>query len=71
MNKHPINDIVSKDPKDYIDCAQALMILSYHNKGFLDRVLAGNNNLLWIEVISLLEEAKKLLEASKEKREEN
>ena len=70
MNKHPINDIVSKDPKDYIDCAQALMILSYHNKGFLDRVLVNDNNL-WIEVINLLEEAKKLLGINKEKSEEN
>ena len=66
MNKHPINDIVSKDPKDYLDCALSLMTLSFHNKNYLDSDIAHNDAQLWFEIISLLKEAKKLLEKEQE-----
>lgn len=62
MNRTPLVEIVSKDPEDYLDCALSLMTLSYHNKNYLDSTMAHNDAQLCIEVISLLEKAKKLLE---------
>lgn len=35
-------EIVSKDPKDYIEVALAVEILSYHNKSCLDNELCDN-----------------------------
>lgn len=61
MNKNALMNVVSKDPEDYLDCALSLMILSYHNKNYLDSTLVHNDAQLWIEVIGLLEKAKKLL----------
>ena len=61
MNRTPLIDIVSKYPKDYLDCALSLMTLSFHNKNFLDSSIAHNDAQLWIEVFGLLKEAKKLL----------
>ena len=66
MNRTPLIDIVSKDPKDYLDCALSLMTLSYHNKNYLDSIIAHNDAQLCVEVISLLKEAKKLLEKEQE-----
>lgn len=66
MDRTPLMDVVSKNPKDYLDCALSLMILSYHNKNYLDPTIAHNDAQLWIEVIGLLEEAKKLLEKEQE-----
>lgn len=66
MDRTPLIDVVSKDPKDYLDCALSLMTLSYHNKNYLDSDIAHNDAQLWVEVISLLEEAKKLLEKEQE-----
>ena len=66
MNRTPLIDIVSKDPKDYLDCALSLMTLSFHNKNYLDSTIAHNDVQLWVEVIGLLEEAKKLLEKEQE-----
>lgn len=62
MNRTPLVEIVSEDPKDYLDCALSLMTLSYHNKNYLDSTIAHNDAQLWVEVVSLLKEAKKLLE---------
>ena len=62
MNRTPLMGIDSKDPKDYLACALSLMTLSYHNNNYLDSTIAHNDAQLWVEVISLLEEAKKLLE---------
>ena len=66
MDRTPLVEIVSKDPKDYLDCALSLMILSYHNKNYLDSSIAHDDAQLWVEIISLLEEAKKLLEKGQE-----
>ena len=66
MDRTPLIDVVSKDPKDYLDCALSLMTLSYHNKNYLDSDIDHNDAQLWVEVISLLEEAKKLLEKEQE-----
>lgn len=66
MNRTPLIDIVSKDPKDYLDCALSLMTLSFHNKNYLDSNIAHDDAQLWIEVIGLLKEAKKLLEEEQE-----
>ena len=66
MNRTPLIDIVSEDPKDYLDCALSLMKLSYHNKNYLDSTIAYDDAQLWVEVIGLLEEAKKLLEKEQE-----
>ena len=62
MDRTPLIEIVSEDPKDYLDCALSLMTLSYHNKNYLDSTIAHNDAQLWVEVIGLLKEAKKLLE---------
>ena len=62
MDRTPLMDVVSKNPKDYLDCALSLMILSYHNKNYLDSAIVHDDAQLWIEVFSLLKEAKKLLE---------
>lgn len=66
MNRIPLIEIVSEDPKDYLDCALSLMTLSYYNKNYLNSTIVHNDAQLWIEVISLLEEAKKLLEKEQE-----
>lgn len=66
MDRTPLIDIISEDPKDYLDCALSLMTLSYHNKNYLDSIIAHNDAQLWIEVIGLLKEAKKLLEEEQE-----
>ena len=66
MDRTPLIDIISEDPKGYLDCALSLMTLSYHNKNYLDSIIAHNDAQLWIEVIGLLKEAKKLLEEEQE-----
>lgn len=66
MDRTPLIDIVSEDPKDYLDCALSLMTLSFHNKNFLEPTIVHNDAQLWIEVIGLLKEAKKLLEEEQE-----
>lgn len=66
MDRTPLIDIISEDPKDYLDCALSLMTLSYHNKNYLDSVIAHNDAQLWIEIFGLLKEAKKLLEKEQE-----
>ena len=66
MDRTPLMDVVSKDPRDYLDCALSLMTLSYHNKNYLDSDIAHNDAQLWIEVLYLLNEAEKLLEKEQE-----
>lgn len=66
MDRIPFIDVISKDPKDYLDCALSLMTLSYHNKNYLDCSIAHDDAQLWVEIISLLEEAKKLLKKEQE-----
>ena len=42
MDRTPLIDIVSRDPKDYLNCALSLMTLSYYNKDCLDSTIAHN-----------------------------
>ena len=50
-------DMVSKDPMDYVRVALALETLAYHNKNFLDTVLAGSNAKFSEEIQWLLYKA--------------
>lgn len=52
-------DYYSRDPMDYVRVALAIETLAYHNKNYLDRVLATSNARISKEVQSLLIDALK------------
>ena len=49
-NENMYPAVISKDPMDYVECALALEVLSYHNKNFL----AYNDNKSISEQIQIL-----------------
>ena len=53
-------EIISKNPKDFVEVALAIEVLAYHNMNYLDTLIA-NNKAVSEEIQYLLSQALKLM----------